>query len=258
VIISPQKIEELKIFLFNDSEDNLVRVSGGFKGMKVKLSPWEKKSIILRPRISFPYFKYLYKIKISSEKGDSFAKILTSPFEREIKEFDPELYESIQTVTYESEDSHRLTGKKVFDEEASNKGASYYVAEKDKPNHLVYGPYKRFPQGEYEAVFRLKVDDNKIDEEAALLDVCARGSVYRAKKSIKATEFLKKGVYQNFSLNFSNPGEEQNLEFRVWATGKVNLWADKVTLYPDLSPLLTPPPQGGRKEVGVYFGEKND
>jgi hypothetical protein len=243
VIISPQKIEEMKVLLFNNSEDNLVRVRVGSKKVKVKLSPWEKKSVILKPRTSFPYFKYLYKVRISSEKGDSFVKILTSPFKREINEFEPEFFRRVQTVIYESEDSRWITGKKVFDEETSNKGAAYYAVEEGKPGHLVYGPYERFPQGEYEAVFRLKVNDNSIDEEAVILDVCARGSVYRAKKSIKATDFHQRNVYQNFYLNFSNPDEERNLEFRVWATGKVDLWADKVTLYPDLK---------------KYIGAKND
>ena len=85
--------------------------------------------------------------------------------------------------------------------------------------------------------------DNELDQEAALLDVCARGSVYRAKKILKATDFHEKNTYQDFSLNFHNPGEEKNLEFRVWATGKVDLWVDKVTLYPDLK---------------KYIGVKND
>lgn len=243
VIISPQKIEELTILLFNDSEDNLVTVRVGSKKVKVKLSPWEKKSVVLKSRISFPYFKYLYKVRITSEKGPSFVKILPISLEREIKEFDPELFRTIQTVVYESEDSHRLTGEKVFDDKGCSKGAVYYMAKEDEPGHLVYGPYERFPQGEYEAVFRLKVNDNRIDKEVALLDVCARGSLYRAKKSIKATDFLKGNIYQDFYLNFSNPDEERNLEFRVWATGKGDLWADKVTLYPDLK---------------KYIGEKSD
>ncbi len=244
VIISPRKIKEVTIFLFNDSEDNLIRISGGFKKTKIQLSPWEKKSITLKPRISFPYFKYLYKVRIASEKGPSFVKILAGPFEGEINEFDPELFRRVQTVIYESEDSRWFTGKKVFDQEASGKRAAYYGVEgEDKPAHLIYGPYKRFPQGEYEAVFRLKVGDNELDQEAALLDVCARGSVYRAKKILKATDFHEKNTYQDFSLNFHNPGEEKNLEFRVWATGKVDLWVDKVTLYPDLK---------------KYIGVKND
>lgn len=97
-------------------------------------------------------------------------------------------------------------------------------------NGSVWGPYELFPEGKYVVGFWLKVDNNKFDEEVAILDV-TEGGTNKAliRKLLLQTDFKSKNEYQIFTLAFTLD-ETKQLEFRVVYKNSVNLWIDKITV----------------------------
>ncbi len=102
---------------------------------------------------------------------------------------------------------------------------------------LTRGPYvDDVPAGHYEAVFYLAVGISFGDVEAAYLDVndydgepdgCLVCSL--ASRAIRTADFTGPGSFQQFSLEFDNPGDRR-LEFRVFFVGWVDIEIDRVEL----------------------------
>ncbi len=94
-------------------------------------------------------------------------------------------------------------------------------------NIFLYGPYRRYPAGKYEATFLLKTDDVSCGE-AAILDVAASyGKEIIASRILKGSDFEEEGRYLEFKLPFYLD-REKILEFRVHSCGNAFLWVDEI------------------------------
>ncbi|MDI6892106.1 MAG: LytR C-terminal domain-containing protein [Actinomycetota bacterium] len=103
-----------------------------------------------------------------------------------------------------------------------------YAAE--KPEFMLFGNYVPLETGKYKVAFTLKVDNNKLDEPVATIDIVvneARDQL--ACVTLVGTNFTSPNVYQDFDLIFDSSGEK-DFEFRVQHYENCNLWVDKVTL----------------------------
>ncbi len=100
----------------------------------------------------------------------------------------------------------------------------------EKPEFMLFGNYIPLEAGKYKVTFTLKVDNNKLDERVATIDVVvdeARDQL--ACVALAGTNFISSNVYQDFDLIFNSSGQK-DFEFRVQHYGNCDLWADKVTL----------------------------
>jgi hypothetical protein len=101
------------------------------------------------------------------------------------------------------------TADRETDPDALNGGAC--VGKPNRPaGAMAYTyQYPRIP-GRYTATFRLKVDDNTVDKPVFRLTMALNnqpylsglGGLYAEAKDIKATDFAKPNVYQNFTIEF--------------------------------------------------------
>lgn len=142
-----------------------------------------------------------------------------------------ETFLKIHTI-FEGEKMRRITGtRKKEQKDAFNYSARYAKIDKHQEGWLSFGPYKRYPAGEYSVEYRLKVDDNTITDVIALIDVTTGdGTVIQVKKSITGTDFSTSSEYQNFTLNFPVTDEQAEWEFRLYWTGKASLWFDRIQI----------------------------
>lgn len=126
---------------------------------------------------------------------------------------------------YQSERLPRLTGSVVNDEDASV-GAAAVGREGEGEGWLQYGPYSTFPSGEYKAIFRMKIDKRESGREVTTIDIASRMSKKVLNKmELKTDDFIKGGVYQDFTLLFSLKSP-QELEFRVYYKNNADLYVD--------------------------------
>jgi hypothetical protein len=133
---------------------------------------------------------------------------------------------------YEAEDLVRQTGEVRADAEASE-GRAVYVHRGSAPGFALYGPYRRYPPGRYEAVFRVKLDGSASgDGEIAVVDVSAdRGRRQLAARGLTAAMLAPPGGYRDVALPFTVDGPAV-LELRVLHRGRAGLWIDRVTVRP--------------------------
>jgi hypothetical protein len=130
--------------------------------------------------------------------------------------------------TFEAEVLNRNTGMVRFDSQASNRFAVRAEVVRDKEGHLVFGPYKDYPQGNYRATFRLKTNNSTLPGRLLTLDVSTgKGKRIIAAKDIYGKNFLKEDSYQDFPLSFTLERDSQ-LEFRVYFTRISDLWVDYI------------------------------
>jgi tetratricopeptide (TPR) repeat protein len=125
------------------------------------------------------------------------------------------------TVNYNAEKLYNITGKKIGP-------IAYFNPEVDIAGVLLYGPYKRFPEGDFKAVFRIRVLGTGQDP-AARIDIFD-GDTILAEKIIKDTG----GRAEDFSLDFYNEYPDSPLEFRVEALGGAELWVEGIKVFPDI------------------------
>jgi hypothetical protein len=89
----------------------------------------------------------------------------------------------------------------------------------DSPNlHMVYGPYdKSIPTGPNVAEFRMKIDNNTVNNEpVADIDVVnATSGQILASQTITRQQFPIAADYTNFKLSFTMPAADQAIELRV-------------------------------------------
>ncbi len=104
--------------------------------------------------------------------------------------------------------------------------------------YLTFGPYlDDLPAGEYEAVWRLLVDDHAAhDDDVARLEVndydrrpnC--GDCVIAARNVERREFAGDFEWQEIGLRFRNPGEGHRLEFRTRWYDVAYLCEDRVEI----------------------------
>jgi len=111
-----------------------------------------------------------------------------------------------------------------------------------RDKEVLYGPYRRYPKGNYQIFFRLKTDQ-LTDLPLAALEVASdSGREKIAECLIKSSDFKEQGEYQEFSFPFELE-KEKIVEFRIIYPDKTEapkkvfqnrgkLWVDTVRLEP--------------------------
>jgi hypothetical protein len=136
---------------------------------------------------------------------------------------------------FEGESLFSATGRNVPDEASSNGAVRFADVHNDKPEFLVFGPYQRVVlPGNYVGRFHLKVQDNTIVDQVAILEVFSNIAGTLALKILTGKDFIETNKYQAFELDFTiqptYPSEVHRLEFRVYFPGNANLWVDYIEL----------------------------
>jgi hypothetical protein len=82
LIVSADKLNSVNIYIENlKNKHSIIRLKSGFFEERMHLNPNDKKIISFKPHLSFPYFKYFYKVKIYiSDEDKIYAKLITDPF----------------------------------------------------------------------------------------------------------------------------------------------------------------------------------
>ncbi len=144
---------------------------------------------------------------------------------------------SIRRLLYECEKLPHNTGSRKGDESASGGEIVRYSYGDDPPGSLVFGPYERYPAGEYSVIYRLKVSNNLSDGAILKLDVVSHSpdgeTEVRAERELKAADFLVKDKFQDFGIYFVSGGYQCRLEFRVEVWGKADIEVDTITVEAD-------------------------
>lgn len=129
---------------------------------------------------------------------------------------------------YEGEGLPREVGQVVRDRDASG-GRAVYATPDVGGGALAYLLHDFLPSGEYQAVFRMKVDDNTLGEATvAYIDVHASEEGVMVSQNLASSDFQAVGAYQDLTLDFRVP-RQQAVQFRVVCLGLVDVWLDKVT-----------------------------
>ncbi len=130
--------------------------------------------------------------------------------------------------TIEAEELFHIA-RLVKDKEASKGAAIFADCRLDPADYLISGPYRRYPAGEYEAVFRLKVGKRISHPVADLAVTKGYSRDVIAASSISGLDFLDSGAYQEFRLPFSLRKPEV-LEFLVFFKKRADLWIDSISI----------------------------
>ncbi|HEV8673642.1 MAG TPA: hypothetical protein VGX21_06315 [Methylomirabilota bacterium] len=140
--------------------------------------------------------------------------------------------ESRPRPVYEAEDLLRQTGEVGADADASG-GYAVHARAGTPESYATFGPYRRYPPGRYEAVFRVRLDGPSSDAEPlAVVDVSGdRGRRQFAARPVMAAALAPAGRYHDLTLPFT-VDEPAVLEFRVLHRGRAGLWIDRVTVRP--------------------------
>ena len=138
---------------------------------------------------------------------------------------------------YEAETLSHQCGYEEADAEASNKRTWVARPTKDKPSHIVYGPYEEYPPGKYLAIYRMKLLGTT-DEDIATVDASIGGRIHLASRKLTADD-LQEGKFASVPLIIDvTESQDGRLEFRVNWHGNVSLSVDSITLFklePDAS-----------------------
>jgi hypothetical protein len=126
-------------------------------------------------------------------------------------------------VQYRAKDLMRWSsGRIVKDIDSSDNEAVY--------NGSTNGPYETYYKGDYVARYRVKVDDNARKDVIFGLSIwtAGRGKML-VNKEIHGTDFVSKGIYQDFDLAFNLDGS-YSLEILVDYDKKCNLWIECIEI----------------------------
>lgn len=224
--IRPQQYELLK-------ELNIKYVILHQEAFPVKVSPYPSGFSILKLKHS-PYLSFI--------KNDGPIWLFELLPDKSKKP--PQLFEkqtSIIGKVYEAEKLRHKTGQIINDPIASFTAAISGDIIKDEAGYLTYGPWRKYPTGNYKAVFRLKVADNQNNDLAATIDVAAKkGDIILSEKKLKGQQFQKENTYQNFTLPFKLK-EPTRIEFRTYFHKNTSICIDYIYLIfaDQKDPLLT-------------------
>lgn len=131
---------------------------------------------------------------------------------------------------YEAEYLYHI-GKEIYDENANGKSAIFVNPDWDPPIDIVFGPYRRYPPGEYKIGFRLKIPEITNNPVCTIKATWAQSEKILAEKTLKGTDFSSKDTYEYHYINIklTNPAV---LEFKVRFKGQVPVYVDCVTIEP--------------------------
>ncbi|GAK52273.1 hypothetical protein U14_03524 [Candidatus Moduliflexus flocculans] len=171
-----------------------------------------------------------WELKVISADGREQIPLFTHPANEKFPDWSsgyvPDEWVLQQQFVYEAEEMPRVIGAVTED------GKAVYADTSAASGFLMYGPYKWFAPAKYVASFRLKINNNDLDEMIALIEVSAdQGKRSLIQTPIQARDFEQADQYQEFQLVFSLT-EHTPLEFRVYFSGKTGVWVDNVTVSP--------------------------
>ena len=147
---------------------------------------------------------------------------------------------------FEAERSPRQTGSKSPDEVASGGRAVFFSPDRHRPGYLLFGQYVRLIPRPWVAAFRVKIRGEAAVGTVAQLDVCVgNGREILASRSLTAEDFPDENRYYEFPVSFRNSLLSDRLEFRIKTEGAVELWCDRIEVYPDLAVWLADNAAGG-------------
>jgi len=131
---------------------------------------------------------------------------------------------------YESEYSLSAAGGIREDADALN-GKAILGMTGDQPGFMAYGPYKKFPPGDYAISFRLKIPaaEKKDISVVRIEAVPVKSGVPLIERILYGGDFLKKKRYQQFELEYSLDRTEE-LEFRVFFFAQATVLLDQIAL----------------------------
>lgn len=137
---------------------------------------------------------------------------------------------------YEAEELLRQVGEVRADPEASG-GLAVYSAARRTEAYPMFGPYRRYPAGRYEARFRLRADQGvAAPRELAVLEVSAdRGRRQLAAQAVGGDALSPAGRYREIGVAFT-VDRPAVLEFQVRHRGGAGLWIDRITVVPGGAP----------------------
>jgi 4-amino-4-deoxy-L-arabinose transferase-like glycosyltransferase len=136
--------------------------------------------------------------------------------------------ENKDTETLEAETFYGEGGIPRFDEKASGNFA--FAAEKNQ-KALIQLPMRSYPYGNYDVSFSLMTEEKDWGDESRLkIDIAdSRRKRILSTKTLRPQDFSSPESYNNhhLSLRLKKPTD---IVFRVYKTGKITLWFDKVSI----------------------------
>ncbi|MFV1963962.1 MAG: glycoside hydrolase family 38 C-terminal domain-containing protein, partial [Pirellulaceae bacterium] len=131
---------------------------------------------------------------------------------------------------YEAETLSHQCGHEEADAEAGNKRTWVARPTKDKPSHIVYGPYEEYPPGKYLAIYRMKLLETT-DKDIATVDASIGGRLYLGSRKLTADD-LQEGKFASVPLMIDvTESQGGRLEFRVNWHGNASLALDSITVF---------------------------
>jgi len=119
ILLSPLPLQKIKVYLVNQkSFPSIIKIRNSYHTKEIKIEPFEKKLIDFEPSLSFPYIKYLYRIKFQSDNNSKiYCKIILD-----------ELNESLHlwNLGYKKLAIEKI--KEVLKKEQNNSLAQYYYS----------------------------------------------------------------------------------------------------------------------------------
>lgn len=201
-----------------------------------RIDQWDRSRAQLeRAKLLIPNYVVNFVGSMGKEKSERITQFIG---ESENGLVDLKVLRELLTQTFEAEDLQRTLGDILSDAEASGGKAITTLPDQKMPGFLTYGPFQSFPAGSYQIKYRIKINETTNSVETnnsasllALLDVQSDRYGVLAKYPIWGINFVSPNQYQDFSLDFVNPGSS-SLEFRVETYGVNGLSVDKIEVYP--------------------------
>jgi hypothetical protein len=133
---------------------------------------------------------------------------------------------------YEAEDLLRQSAAQVAADAGASGGLAVHAPAGRPATYPVFGPYRRYPAGRYEARFRLRLDAGApAVPDAAVVDVSTdRGLRQLGARAVAARDVGGDG-YREVPVPFDLEAPAV-LEFRVFHPGTAGLWIDRVDIRP--------------------------
>ena len=135
----------------------------------------------------------------------------------------------IKEFSFQAEDVEHQIGQLVYDIEAmGNKAIHHSVTDVPEESFLVYGQYRYYPPGVYEALFRLKIQDTVPKNIIRIEAVTDYGETIFAQQDLQGSDFPEAQRYHIIILPFILKNGTARVEFRIYSYGITDVWADEI------------------------------
>jgi hypothetical protein len=120
-------------------------------------------------------------------------------------------------------------GGQIVNDETSKSGDVAFSPKSVSSNVFLYGPYVFLPQGMFNVTFEIKIG-NHDDAYIGTLDISENyGASILAKKDIYGFE-LQSNIWTNITLSLTSTSLKSGVEFRVFSSGRADIYADRVII----------------------------